>query len=179
MAAANEKAQVQVAAAALSLFKGACDSGTHLITMHTLSDEQSDALLKPCVVRGEHSVSASIAADPLSQDALQKLKAECESATRCACRLILCELLVLMRCRFLRLQNQPSDSLVLQDAAAEFAMRVSMVGSDIRQSVSSKWQTVRRCVCVCVCARACVWTARLFVTPRRLISTLTGKKSGP
>jgi hypothetical protein len=36
---------------------------------------------------------------------------------------------------------------VLQDAAAEFAMRVSMVGSDIRQSVSSKWQTVRRCVC--------------------------------
>ncbi len=61
-----------------------------------------------------------------------------------------CELLVLTRCRFLRQQNQPNDSIV-QDAAAEFAMRVSMVGSDIRQSVSSKWQTVRRCVCVYMC----------------------------
>ncbi len=89
MAAANEKAQVQVAAAALSLFKGACDSGTHLITMHTLSDEQSDALLKPCVVRGVHCLSVSIAINPNLQDALQKLKAECESATRCACCLIL------------------------------------------------------------------------------------------
>jgi hypothetical protein len=61
-----------------------------------------------------------------------------------------CGLLVLTRCRFLRQHNQPNDSVV-QDAAAEFALRFSMVGSDIRQSVSSKWQTVRRCVCACMC----------------------------
>jgi hypothetical protein len=82
MAAANEKAQVQVAAAALSLFKGACDSGTHLITMHSLSDEQSDALLKPCVVRGDSQLDVQIQINVHLQDALQKLKAECESAVR-------------------------------------------------------------------------------------------------
>jgi len=70
----TRKAQIQVAAAALSLFKGACDSGTHLITMHTLSDEQSDALLKPCVVRGEHCSSVSIAINPHLQDVSAKIK---------------------------------------------------------------------------------------------------------
>ena len=62
MAAANQKAQVQIAAAALHSFEAMCDSGTHLIPIHTLPDKQSAALLESCV------------------DALKKLNAECESA---------------------------------------------------------------------------------------------------
>lgn len=152
MAAANEKAQVQVAAAALSLFKGACDSGTHLITMHTLSDEQSDALLKPCVVRGEHSVSVSIAADPLSQDALQKLKAECESATRCACRLILCDLLVLMRLQVPQ-AAEPAERVPRAAGRGGRICDESFYGG-LRYPAECE-QQVADCAKVCVCAHAC------------------------
>ena len=55
MAAANQKAQVQIAAAALHSFEAMCDSGTHLIPIHTLPDKQSAALLESCVVRGGKS----------------------------------------------------------------------------------------------------------------------------
>jgi hypothetical protein len=125
MAAANQKAQVQIAAAALHSFGAMCDSGTHLIPIHTLPDKQSAALLESCV------------------DALKKLNAECESAFKCVpasssspCCISTCR-------RFLRQQTQSDPFAAI---AADLASRYSTVGSDIRQSVSSKWQTVRRSV---------------------------------
>jgi hypothetical protein len=78
---------------------------------------------------------------PLLQDALKKLNEECESAFKCAlAHWLRARIGLVTLCRFLRQQTQ-TDPVVL-----DFASRYSTVSSDIRHSVSSKWNTVRRCV---------------------------------
>lgn len=58
MEAANQRAQVQIAQAALKSFKAVCDSGVHLI--EKMPDKHSAALLESCAVCGGMIISACL-----------------------------------------------------------------------------------------------------------------------